>query len=163
MMRTNMCRCGTFIMAAMLVAGLTACSGSSPSALPAGCTTVARMSSSYASGQPVDDRFSDLVPDSVERVSVPQPPQLKGGLRALQEDIDYPTEAKKNEKGGVVRVSFIVDKDGQPRNLEVARGAGYDLNQAALNAVRRQEFEPGTRNGRPICVPMTLPIRFWVD
>jgi len=144
---------------AALVLGVLGCAGSSRSPFPSECTRVSRVASLPAAGQSVDTVPSDLVPDSVERVSLPQPPNLKGGMQALHEDLDYPSEAEEDE-GGVVHVSFIVDKEGTPQNLEVTQGVGYHFNQAALNAIRRQEFEPGTRNGRPICVPMTLPIRF---
>ena len=155
-----MLRWWTLVIGAVLVGGLTACSGSSRSALPSGCTTVARLASPHTAGQNAEDVPSDLVPDSIEQVSVSKPPQLKGGMQALHEDLEYPSEAEEEEIGGVVHVAFLVDKEGRPQNLKITRGAGYHLNQAALNAVRRQEFEPGTRNGRPICVPMTLPIRF---
>ena len=150
----------TLVIGAVLVGGLTACSGSSRSALPSECTRVARLTSSQTAGQKVDELPADLVPDSIEQVSVSKPPQLKGGRQALHDDLEYPSEAEEEETGGVVHVTFLVDTEGRPQNLKITRGAGYHLNQAALNAVRRQEFEPGTRNGRPICVPMTLPIRF---
>lgn len=90
-------------------------------------------------------------------------PELIGGLEALQESVSYPEASRKAGVEGRVIVRFTVDKDGAVENPEVVRGVNEQLNEAAIAAVKAQEFEPGKQDGDPIRVQMTLPVKFRLD
>jgi len=143
-----------------LLIGPVACSGSSSSTVSPDCPNLGPSGAFKISDGTAGEIPPDMVPDSIKQVAAVTPPDLQGGRRALRDDVEYPEEASENRTGGVVHVSFVVDTNGHPQNVEVSRGAGYAFNQAALDAVRRQRFEPATQDGRPVCFPMTLPINF---
>lgn len=90
-------------------------------------------------------------------------PELVGGMKALQASITYPEMAKEAGIEGRVIVQFVVDEDGTVTNPKVARGAHKLLNEAALSAVKEQTFKPGTTDGRPVPVQMSLPVTFRLD
>ncbi len=91
---------------------------------------------------------------------VEDPPELIGGMSALQESISYPEVAKDAGIEGRVIVQFIVDPNGNVTNLEVTRGVHEVLDQAALNAVKAQDFRPGRQDGEAVKVQMSLPVTF---
>ena len=93
-------------------------------------------------------------------VVVEQMPQLLGGLRALQQKINYPEIAGKAGIEGRVIVQFIVDKQGRVTAPRVIRGLGGGCDEEALRVVREARFRPGFQRGRPVNVKMTLPITF---
>ena len=87
-------------------------------------------------------------------------PELVGGMSALQESISYPETAQEAGVEGRVIVQFIVDQDGNVMNPKVTRGVQEALDQAALDAVTAQEFEPGKQRGEAVKVQMSLPVTF---
>ena len=91
---------------------------------------------------------------------VEEPPELVGGMSALQESISYPEVAKEAGIEGRVIVQFIVDQDGSVTNPKVTRGVQEVLDQAALNAVKAQKFKPGRQDGETMKVQMSLPVTF---
>lgn len=93
-------------------------------------------------------------------VVVEQSPILKGGYSTLQKAIKYPEKARLNNIEGRVFVQFIVDTEGRVQNPEVIRGLGYGCDEAALEAVKQLEFEPGLQRGRAVNVRFSLPIVF---
>jgi TonB family protein len=72
----------------------------------------------------------------------------------------YPRRARKRRLRGVVRISFVVSAEGLPADLHLIRSAGDDLDQSALRAVRRLQFKPALRNGRPVPVHVTIDVAF---
>jgi TonB family protein len=93
-------------------------------------------------------------------VVVEDPPKLKGGLAALQEEITYPKLARKAGIEGRVFVKFVVGTDGAVQNPTVTRGVHKLLNEEALRAVKKITFEPGRQRGKPVRVQMSLPVTF---
>lgn len=87
-------------------------------------------------------------------------PEIKGGLKSLQQEINYPEDAIEQELEGTVSVQFIVTREGKVENAEVLKGPGDSLNKEALRVVKNQEFEPGSHEGKTVRVQMTLPIHF---
>jgi len=93
-------------------------------------------------------------------VVVENQPKLKGGMRALQEEVDYPDFAKKAGIEGRVFVQFVVDENGNVQDPRVTRGVHKLLNQEAIRAVKKMKFEPGRQRGQPVKVQMSLPVSF---
>lgn len=75
----------------------------------------------------------------------------------------YPFEMRRARQEGVVTVGFIVDPAGATRELYVVRSSRKEFEQAALVAVAKWKFKPGTVDGRPVYVKMQVPISFTLD
>ena len=92
-------------------------------------------------------------------------PEYPGGTAALkkylEENIVYPTAARKLELSGEVVVEFTVERGGALSGVNVIKGISPELDQEAIRVVRNMErWKPGTKNGVPVRVTMTLPINF---
>jgi len=72
----------------------------------------------------------------------------------------YPAEAVRARLEGLVVLKVVVDERGRVGDIEVVRGLGHGLDEAAVAAVRRWRFRPATRNGRPIKVFHVIPFDF---
>lgn len=98
--------------------------------------------------------------------SAVQVPSYPGGDAALLQEISknlrYPAVAQKNRTSGRVILMFIVTKDGSVGEVKVVRSVSPELDQAAIEAVRKlQRFNPGREaDGTPVNVWYTLPITF---
>jgi protein TonB len=83
----------------------------------------------------------------------------------IRDNIQYPEQAAKKRLKGAVLVQFIVEKNGQISNLKVIRDIGGGCGNEALRVLRMiQEnnmvWEPGYREGEPVRVRYTLPVKF---
>ncbi len=88
-----------------------------------------------------------------------------GGKEALIRDIKsnlvYPQKAKEEMMEGRVFVKFIVKKDSSTCNHEIVRGVNPDLDQAALQTVKKLgRWEPAKINGKSVNSYFTLPVTF---
>ena len=97
--------------------------------------------------------------------SVEQMPMFPGGeaglLRYLQENIQYPPEAAKNNVQGRVILQFVVDKTGQVGEVKILRSVSEELDAEAVRVVKTlPKFEPGRQDGKPVAVWYTLPVSF---
>ena len=95
-----------------------------------------------------------------EFVVVERMPELIGGLASIQRAVRYPDLAKKAGIEGRVIVQFVVDERGRVVDPVVVRGLGAGCDEAAVRAVSRARFRPGTRHGKPVKVKMSVPITF---
>jgi protein TonB len=96
---------------------------------------------------------------------VEQMPEFPGGQDAfnkfLNENLIYPKKAKKNGIEGKVWVSFIVDKDGTIRNVELIKGIGFGCDEEVVRVVKLMpKWKPGTQSGKPVIVKFRFPINF---
>ncbi len=99
---------------------------------------------------------------------VDEMPEYPGGEEALKkfiaDNIKYPEEARKNGITGKVYVSFIVDKTGEVRDAQVARGVDPSLDKESLRVINQLErFKPGKQDGKPVKVAYTIPINYALD
>lgn len=88
-----------------------------------------------------------------------------GGKEALIRDIKnnlvYPQKAKEEMIEGRVFVKLIVKRDSSTCNHEIVRGVNPDLDQAALQTVKKLgKWEPARNNGKPVNSYFTLPVTF---
>jgi protein TonB len=72
----------------------------------------------------------------------------------------YPEVARKARISGIVIVECIIDKQGNVTNVQVLKPLPFGLDQAAVDAVRRWKFRPGTLNGQPVDVIFNLTVNF---
>ena len=96
-------------------------------------------------------------------------PAYPGGETQMFKDIStamiYPPLCLENEFQGRVFVQFVVEKNGKISNVKILRQPEGDLGKMLGNEAIRvvknlKEFTPGSLNGEPKRVVMTLPIVF---
>lgn len=74
---------------------------------------------------------------------------------------EYPEEARKAGIEGTARVEVLVGVDGAVLACSVAASSGNSfLDEAALGAARSSKFVPGTVDGKPSEMKVTVPFRF---
>lgn len=91
-----------------------------------------------------------------ELVDLDEKPRPLTPLRPI-----YPPQARMRKLEGLVVVEFIVSPDGSVRNAEVVSSRPGDVfNKAALQAVRRWRFSPGTKGGKPVAARVRQKVEF---
>lgn len=74
---------------------------------------------------------------------------------------NYPDVSRRFGEEGIVRLRVLVGVDGRAHEVTVERSSGYRrLDKAALDAVRRWRFVPGTRGGVPEAMWYIVPVEF---
>jgi TonB family protein len=90
--------------------------------------------------------------------------KVGGGVsapRALQTpEPEYSEEARKAKYQGVVVLWLIVDPNGNPQQVRVARSLGMGLDQKAMEAVRHWKFEPAMKDGHAVAVQINVEVNF---
>ncbi len=116
------------------------------------------------------------VPDSMVAIQVdPQPPApptprsepVADGGPSVGVDYDnrkglvYPQQSLIKREQGTVLLRVLVNAHGAPEQVEVQRSSGSrHLDRAAIDAVKRWRFRPGTRNGVATAGWVVVPIDF---
>jgi TonB family protein len=74
----------------------------------------------------------------------------------------YTAQAMRAKIQGEVLLECIVGVDGQVGNIRVVRSldSAFGLDQEAIKAARQWRFAPGTRQGQPVPVLVTIAIAF---
>lgn len=73
----------------------------------------------------------------------------------------YPESARRQGVEGTALLKMRITEHGRVEDVQVERSTGHpDLDQAALEAVRRWRFEPARQRGEPVAVVVTLPVEF---
>jgi TonB family protein len=76
-------------------------------------------------------------------------------------DPAFSEEARQAKHEGVCIVSLMIDTQGNPQDIGVARSLGMGLDEKALEAVRQFKFRPALLDGiTPVPVRMTIEIKF---
>lgn len=74
---------------------------------------------------------------------------------------EYPERALARGIDGKVIVEFVVDVNGEPRDVRVVSSEPPDVfDRSAINAVRRWRYQPVIENGVPVEVPARMVINF---
>ena len=110
-------------------------------------------------GPPQDEEEEEEEEQEIFMV-VENQPELVGGMKALQQSVEYPEFAKKAGIEGRVIVQFVVNEQGDVQDPKVTRGVHKLLNEEAIRAVKEQKFKPGKQRGQAVKVQMSLPVTF---
>ena len=90
--------------------------------------------------------------------------RVGGGVsapRALDTpDPEYSEEARKAKYQGTCILWLIVDPNGRPRDIKVARALGMGLDEKAIEAVRNWKFSPAMKDGKPVAVQINVEVNF---
>lgn len=109
------------------------------------------------------EKASGIVEEEEEEnffIAVEQMPELKGGLKKLQQSLNYPKKAAQAGIEGRVIIQFIVSTKGKVRDAKVIRGIGGGCDEEALRVVKQASFKPGRQRGSLVPVQSSLPITF---
>ncbi len=77
-----------------------------------------------------------------------------------QPHAEYPAGMRTSGLRGDVLVDFVVDREGRVIDAYVARSLNPSFDEAALEAVRQSEYEPGRRGDVPVNTRMHVEIHF---
>jgi len=120
------------------------------SAAPAASSTTVALP---ASGPVVAAKPATTPPDSVTRTARPQ-----GGYQVRPA---YPSAPRRLGIQGTTMLRVHVLADGRIGDVRVEHSAGHpDLDQAAMEAVRRWRFEPARRGADAVAMWVLLPVEF---
>ncbi len=90
--------------------------------------------------------------------------RIGGGVSAPRAiyapDPEYSEEARQSKYQGTVVLWVIIDAQGHPRELRVARSLGLGLDEKAIEAVRQWRFEPAMKDGQPVAVEVNVEVSF---
>lgn len=75
-------------------------------------------------------------------------------------DPEFSDEARRAKYQGICVVSLIVDKNGNPQNIQVVRALGMGLDQKAEEAVKQYKFKPAYYQGHPVPVLINVEVDF---
>jgi TonB family protein len=78
----------------------------------------------------------------------------------VQVDPEYTEKARVQRLQGAVLLSIEVWPDGRAHNVQVERGLGLGLDERAVEAVRKWEFQPGAKDGQPVRVACRVEVVF---
>lgn len=92
-------------------------------------------------------------------------PEFPGGETALnkfmKDNLHYPKKAMESGITGKVIVSFLVDENGNIRNVKVLKGIGGGCDEEAIRLIKMMPaWKPGKMGGKPVKVSMSLPVKF---
>ncbi|MEE1868635.1 energy transducer TonB [Pseudomonas auratipiscis] len=119
-----------------------------PAAPPARPTAVAKSGPAVASTVASPPPLAPVVSLRPSFVSPPPPPR-------------YPSQARRRNQQGTVRVEVSLDERGNQLKLTLVRSSGIEsLDQAALEAVTQWRFRPEVVDGRAMPSRVEIPIEF---
>ncbi len=106
-----------------------------------------------------------LADDLAEKQTKEGPPYKVGGPVSAPVPIHtvearFTDQARSAKYQGACLISLIVDPQGMPTNLRVARPLGMGLDLNAIEAIRHYRFTPAMKNGVPVPVSITIEIDF---
>ena len=73
---------------------------------------------------------------------------------------EFSANSKEAFVEGVVKVSTVVSTDGTVSNCQILRGLNAEEDRTAMKAVKLWRFQPGTKEGKPVNVRVTVEIEF---
>ncbi|MFT4153758.1 energy transducer TonB [Parafilimonas sp.] len=91
-------------------------------------------------------------------------PEYPGGMEALKKfmlkNVRQPDDLQAGEKI-IVRVSFVVNKNGQIEEVKILNSGREDLDKEVIRVINKMPlWEPGRQNGTAVAVYFNLPVTF---
>lgn len=76
----------------------------------------------------------------------------------------YPDAAKKAEKEGTVILEATIDEKGMPKDIVAVTSLGFGLEDAAIEALKKTTFRPGTKGGKAVSFEnVQIPYEFKLE
>lgn len=90
--------------------------------------------------------------------------RVGGGVSAphaiYDPDPEYSEQARKAKYQGTVLLWAVIDAEGRPRDLRIARSLGMGLDEKATEAVSKWRFTPAVKDGSPVAVQISIEVVF---
>lgn len=74
----------------------------------------------------------------------------------------YTESAMRRRVEGTVELDLVVRTDGTVDDLSITRSLDVELDEEAVAATRQWRFRPGTKNGDPVSVKVSIELTFKV-
>ena len=114
------------------------------------------VNTSVSSSNSIGNVSSTPVPVNVPAPALPAPPapvQVVApiiNVAANCQKPSYPSASVRNEEEGTVQLRFLIGVDGKVIDTKVEKSSGFSrLDDAAIRALSKCDFKPGTVNGKP--------------
>ncbi len=109
--------------------------------------------------QQIADTAPTAMPATIDPILITDPT-----FRTPPEPPRYPPISRKRDEEGVVVLRAAVSPGGRTLSVEVWQSSGfYRLDDAALDAARRWQFEPAQHAGLPVESLVEVPVRFHLN
>lgn len=81
---------------------------------------------------------------------------------------EYSESARADHVQGTVVIQIVVDEKGRPTDVTLLSPLGFGLDEQALAAVKKWQFAPGMKDGKPVKILGTVEVNFrfpdiWFD
>ena len=78
----------------------------------------------------------------------------------IQENFEYPEEARELGEQGTVWIEFVVEKDSLLTNIKVVKSVSESLDSECIRVISiMPNWGPGEHAGKPVSVRYTIPIK----
>lgn len=72
----------------------------------------------------------------------------------------YTDQARDAGYAGEVRLRCIVNEEGLPTSITIAKSLEASLDKSAIEAVSKWRFKPGMKDGKPVAVQVLIDVSF---
>jgi len=76
---------------------------------------------------------------------------------------DYPAEMRASNTSGLVVLACDIDDKGAVTGAKVTKTTNEAFNQAAVEAVGKWKFRPAQKDGKPVAIHISLPVKFTTE
>jgi TonB family protein len=73
---------------------------------------------------------------------------------------EYSEEARRAGVNATIILSLAVNENGEPEDVRIDRGAGFGLDEQAVQCIQTWRFEPGTKDGKPFKAATHIEVSF---
>lgn len=75
----------------------------------------------------------------------------------------YPREMREQGVSGLVMVKCAIDEQGNVTETTVLKSSNEVFDKFAVEALKKWKFKPARRDGTPVAIQVTIPMKFVVD
>ena len=116
--------------------------------------------------KPATEKKADTLPEATEPEYVQAEPL--GGYSDLYSyfnaNLVYPAEGLKDSIQGVQTISFIINKDGKPEQIEILKSLGEPFERESKRLIANMPgWKPATLGGKPVASKISLPLTFQIQ
>jgi protein TonB len=82
----------------------------------------------------------------------------------FQKELKYPVEAMKDSIEGIVSVSFVINKQGQPEQIRILNSLGAAFDSEAIRVITGMPgWKAASLNGGPVPARISMPLTFQIN
>lgn len=100
------------------------------------------------------------IPRPMGSPEMPRGPGISLPRLVSKKEPKYGELSRKARVEGAVVLYVVIGTDGRPSEVLLYRRLTPDLDEAAMSSVRKWRFKPGTKDGKPVALPVTIEVNF---